>query len=70
MPIELAELRESRSVSGGAVTLNFRLTGTTDDVIAYNYLLDNTSETYAGWIRERKPSIEPEHIDTVTDVGS
>ncbi len=70
MAIELAELRESRSVSGGSVTLNFRLTGTTDDVTAYNYLMDNTPGSYAGWVRERKPSIEPEHIDTITGTGS
>jgi len=65
----LIERVGSRELSGGSKTFHYRLTGTSDDVLAKTTLLASTPTTYDGLVREQDPTIDPIWVDTDSGDG-
>ena len=67
--LHLIERIDSRESSGGSKTFHYRLTGTSDDLLAKTTLLSSTPTTYDGLVREQDPSIDPVWVDTDSGGG-
>lgn len=69
MAVTIAEKPDSRSKSGGTITLRYTVRGTSDHEAVAAALLAEAPTTMDGLPREENPTIEAEWADTITNTG-
>lgn len=69
MVVALSELIDSQELSGGAYTLKYTATGSTDPEAIHDAVLAGTPTIFKLRVRDPDIAIAPVYVDTVTGVG-